>query len=73
MLPIASLLSNPIPQAVVITPGLAPVIVMVGVLLVGVVEVFRAVRAQRRVRRPARAAILPLAVRRPTTAAVGNR
>jgi hypothetical protein len=72
MLPIASLLSNPIPQAIPLTPGLAPVLAMLGLLLVGVVEVFRALCAQRHARRPARITAAPITGGRRTAAIVGN-
>ena len=72
MLPIAPLVSNPIPQAITLTPGLAPVLVMLVFLVLGAGEVIRAVRAQRRAQRAASPA-RPLTVVSPRVAPAAKR
>ncbi|HUI27674.1 MAG TPA: hypothetical protein VL403_16445 [Candidatus Kryptonia bacterium] len=72
MLPIAPLLSNPIPQGIALTPGMAPVLVMLAFLVLGAGEVIRSVRAQRRARRSPSFA-RPLTTVSPRAAATAKR
>ncbi len=68
MLPIASLISNPIPDAMTLSPGSAPVLVMLVVVLLGLGEIIRAVRAQYREQRSVRTVASPISRRQQPTA-----